>query len=36
MIKRRVGLVFLVTGAALLVAALLLFRQNEAENAHAG
>ena len=36
MIKRRVGLVFLVTGAALLVAALLLFLHNEAENAHAG
>ena len=36
MIKKRVGIVFLVTGAALLIAALLLFLHNEREDAYAG
>lgn len=36
MIKKRVGIAFLVTGAALLIAALLLFLYNEREDAHAG
>ena len=36
MIKKRVGIVFLVTGAVLLVAALLLFLHNEREDAYAG
>ena len=34
--KKRVGIVFLVTGAVLLVAALLLFLHNEREDAYAG
>ena len=34
--KKRVGFVFLVTGAVLLVAALLLFLHNEREDAQAG
>ena len=36
MIKKRVGIAFLVTGAALLIAALLLFLYNEREDAQAG
>lgn len=36
MIKKRVGIAFLVTGAALLIAALLLFLHNEREDALAG
>ena len=36
MIKKRVGIVFLVTGAVLLVAALLLYLHNEREDAYAG
>ena len=36
MIKKRVGIVFLVTGAALLIAALLLFLHNVREDELAG